>query len=149
MRDVSDECAYTVLEVVPQVMAAIRAAMRGRRTSDLSLPQFRSLAFLNRHAGASLGEVAEHVGLTLSASSKLVDDLVERGLVERAALRHDRRFVTLALTPEGADLFATIRHAAQADLAERLSGLSSQEQAVVIEALQALQRVFSTVEVVK
>ena len=61
----ADECARQVLEIVPLVMAAIRTEIRTHRGSELSVPQFRVLIFLNRHAGASLSDIAEHLGLTL------------------------------------------------------------------------------------
>jgi len=68
-----DECARQVLETVPLVMRTVRAEMRRRRTADLSVPQFRTLNFLNRQAGASLSQVAEHIGLTLPSMSLLVE----------------------------------------------------------------------------
>ena len=61
---------------------------------------------LNRNQGASLSEVAEHVGLTLPSVSKMVDGLVTRGLLTRATDPGDRRRLTLSLTPAGAHLHA-------------------------------------------
>ncbi len=143
-----EECAALLMDVVPLVMRAVRAEMRCRRAEDLSVPQFRVLAFLSYRAGASLSDVAEHVGLTLPAMSRLVDGLVVRGLVDRATCAADRRRVTLALTERGGALLASARQATEARLAELLSGLSPSDRAALAVALPALRRVF-TVEHVR
>jgi DNA-binding MarR family transcriptional regulator len=138
----TDECTREILEVVPLIMRAIRAEMRSQRTPDLSVPQFRTLGFLSRHAGASLSDVAEHIGLTLPSMSKLIDGLVKRGLVNRETFPQDRRRVTLELTVQGQATWQAARQATQAHLAERLEALSEPERAALISALQALRPIF-------
>ena len=96
-----DMCAQEILEVVPAVMRAIRAEMRRHRTADLSVPQFRALAFINGKADASLSDVAEHIGLTLPSMSKIIEGLVTRKLVTRQTHPTDRRRLMLALTARG------------------------------------------------
>src|SRR5512136_2172583 len=96
-----DACAQEILEVVPAVMRAIRAEMRRHRMADLSVPQFRTLAFVDRNVDASLSDVAEHIGLTLPSMSKIVDGLVSRKLVTRQTHPTDRRRMTLTLTTRG------------------------------------------------
>src|SRR5512136_3296462 len=97
----SETCAQEVLEVVPLVMRTIRAEMRRHRTADLSVPQFRTLSFIDHNADASLSDVAEHIGLTLPSMSKIVDGLVTRKLVTRQTHPTDRRRMTLTLTTRG------------------------------------------------
>jgi DNA-binding MarR family transcriptional regulator len=48
-----------------------------------------------------IGELPQHVLLSQPALSRMVDRLVERGLVERIPDPHDRRSVRLALTDNG------------------------------------------------
>ncbi|GIV79893.1 MarR family winged helix-turn-helix transcriptional regulator [Litorilinea aerophila] len=142
--DVSpDECARTVLDVVPAVMQAIRAEVRRHRGADLSVLQVRVLAFLNGHPGSTLSAVAEHVGLTLPSMSSQISRLVQRGLVARETSPHDRRCVTLRLTTQGAATLEAARQAARAGLAETLSALSPTERATVVEALQRLRPLFA------
>ena len=47
------------------------------------MAQFRTLAFVDANQGASLSEVAGHIGLGLPSMSKLVDALVNRELLTR------------------------------------------------------------------
>ena len=73
-----ESCAREVLDTVPLVMRFIRDQVRRRRTAGLSLPQFRTLIFLNRIKNSSLSAVAEHLGLSLPAMSRLINGLVAR-----------------------------------------------------------------------
>ena len=139
-----DECAHQMLEVVPLVMRVIRSEMRDHRTPDLSVPQFRTLAFLSHHAGASLSDVAEHIGLRLPSMSKLMDGLVARSLVKRETHPDDRRRVTLALTARGQTMLRAAHAATRTCLAERLAMLSASDRATVTQAMQVLHPLFVT-----
>jgi DNA-binding MarR family transcriptional regulator len=137
-----DQCAREVLETVPLVMRTVRAEMRRHRTADLSVPQFRTLNFLNRQAGASLSQVAEHIGLTLPSVSLLVDGLVERKLILRNTSAADRRRITLTLTARGQSVLEAAHGATQAALAEKLAALSAKDRMIVAQAMQALRPLF-------
>ncbi len=134
--------ARQLLDVVPLIMCAIRREMRSHRSADISVPQFRTLAFLSDHKGASLSEVADFIGLTLPSMSKLVDGLVTRGLVTRQTHPGDRRRMTLALTQAGQEFHQSAREATQDCLARRLVLLPDSDRAVVMRAMEALCQVF-------
>ena len=137
------DCGREVLEVVPLVMQTIRAEMRRHSAPGLSVPQLRTLAYLNRHGGASLGDVAEHIGLSLPSMSKLIEGLVARKLVTREADAKDRRRVQLGLTARGQELLAAARQATVVRLAALLGGLSAQEQERLRGVLELLRTRFS------
>jgi MarR family transcriptional regulator for hemolysin len=139
-----DACARQALDVVPLVMRAIRAEMRRHRMPGISVPQFRALAFLNRQPGASLSDVAEHIGLALPSMSKMVDGLVGRHLVRREVHPDDRRRVTLSLTRQGRAVQEAARAATQSSLAQRLAALSASERARVVEVMELLRPLFAS-----
>ena len=139
----AEHCAQDVLDVAPLIMQAIRADMRAHRRADLSVPQFRMLAFLNRNEGASLSGLAEFIGLTLPSASKMVDTLVTRKLVARKPCPNDRRRIKLALTAQGRAAFASSVVATRAHLAALLSSLSDREQTLVADAMNILRAVFA------
>jgi DNA-binding MarR family transcriptional regulator len=143
MHTSPDSCAQEILEVVPAVMRIIRAEMRRHRTADLSVPQFRTLAFIDRQADASLSDVAEHIGLTLPSMSKIVDGLVTRKLVTRQTHPTDRRRMTLTLTARGQTALQSSRAATRACLAEDLAALSDRQREIVTQALEILQPIFT------
>ncbi len=139
----SPEAARQVLEVVPAVMRGVRTMMRESAERNLSVPQFRTLGFINHHRGASLSDVAEHIGLTLPSMSKLVDGLVERKLVTRQSHTGDRRRITLELTARGCALWESALESTQASLAEKLATLSESDRATVVRAMRILQPLFA------
>ncbi|MGD0879418.1 MAG: MarR family winged helix-turn-helix transcriptional regulator [Anaerolineales bacterium] len=146
MTETPDEGGAELLEIVPQLMRVIRDQMRQHRTADLSVPEFRTLGFLNQHSGSSLIAVAEHIGLSPASMSRLVDGLVRRSLVKRERKQDavDRRYVTLGLTANGRAILKSARASTQAYLAEVLTVLSPAEQAMVVQAMQLLSPLFST-----
>src|SRR5512147_2179777 len=104
-------------------MQALRVQIRAQRQDDLSVPQFRTLAFLSRNPGSSLSAAAEFIGLTLPTMSVLIEGLVQRGLVDRVADLRDRRRVLLTLTPAGNGLHRRAMEGAEAWLEHMLAPL--------------------------
>ena len=134
--------ARELLDVAPAIVRTIRTEMRAHRMAELSVPQFRTMGFLNWHAGASLSDVAEHIGLTLPTMSKLVDGLVTRRMVTRETYAGDRRRVTLQLTSRGQSTWQAARDATQAHLSKMLGTLGERDRAIVVEAMEILRPIF-------
>lgn len=145
-NDVPDtaECAALLMEVAPAVMRTIRREMRRQRAADLSVPQFRALGYLNRHPGAPLAELAEHLGLTAPATSRLVEGLVTRGYAARQTNAADRRSVALTATVRGAEMLAAAQQHVRGHLAETLSALSAEQRATVARAAELLRPLFAS-----
>lgn len=141
----AQHCARELLDVAPKIIQSLRVQMRAQRQHDLSVPQFRTLAFLSRHPGSSLSAAAEHIGLTLPTMSVLVEGLVQRGLVDRTADARDRRRVLLTLTTEGQALQVESLEGAADWLAARLEPLSDADRAAIAQAFAVLRPLFSTV----
>src|SRR5688500_4983512 len=108
MASTPHDCAREILEAVPHLMRVIRMQVRTRSSPELTMPQFRTLAFLGRNKDAMLADVAAFLGLTPPAASKLVDALVAEGLVAREMGASDRRRIALALTALGRRKFARV-----------------------------------------
>lgn len=136
------ECAKVILDVTPNIIQAIRFEMRSARDYDLTVPQFRTLAYISRNPGASLSAAAEFIGLTLSSMSILVNGLVERGLVDRETSSQDRRRINLTLTETGARNFGNVLNTTEDRLADIVSDLSDEERACVVDALELLRPLF-------
>ena len=70
---------------------------------ELTFSQWTTLVAL--HSGVSTaGDLAYNICHDAGSLTRLIDQLVERGLVVRRRSETDRRVVTLALTPHGSDL---------------------------------------------
>ncbi len=138
----TEDCARELLEVVPLVMRDIRTQMRSQRRADLTVPQFRVLSFVHRNEGASLTDVADHMGLTLPTMSKMVDDLFKKGLIQREEQSIDRRRIKLIATPLGVTIMETSRRGALAHLSKQLETISPENKGAIVEALKTLRLVF-------
>lgn len=136
-------CADEVLTGVPAAMRYIRQEMRDHRGAPLSVPQFRALIFANVHAGPSLSALAEHLGLSLPTASRLADQLVRRGLLQRQRAASDRRRVSLTLTARGDRVYQVARRATRAALARRFAELSEAERRTMRRAMCILERLFT------
>ena len=142
MPELLEVCARELMETAPQITQSIRVEMRRGRGSELSIPQFRTLRFIQCNADSTLSRLADHLGLTLPSVSKLVDGLVKQELVIRQEAVKDRRCLALVLTPDGESIVNSARANAQANLAKTLSCLSPDELATIQRSLELLHPLF-------
>ena len=142
MPELLDACARELMDTAPKIVQSIRVEMRRGRAADLSIPQFRTLRFIQNNPDTSLSGLADFLGLTLPSVSKLVDGLVKQELVIRQESPVDRRCLTLVLTPAGETIVNTARAEAQANLAERLNTLCDQELETIQKAMELLHGLF-------
>lgn len=147
MDNSTQTCARAVLDTVPAIIQAIRVEMRLERMHELSVPHFRTLAYIGRHPGCSLSEVAEFIGLTLPSMSVLINGLVEEGLVLRQANLIDRRRVTLTLTEAGVAVHTSALDGTMARLQRLLAPLSAEECQTVVRAMELLRPIFAAGQV--
>jgi len=144
MDDSSQICARAILDTVPAIIQSIRTEMRLERLHELSVPQFRTLAYIGRHPGCSLSDVAEFIGLTLPSMSVLINGLVEEGFVLRQTNVIDRRRVTLTLTAEGEAVHRRALDGTMRWLQQSLAPLSADERQTVMRAMELLRPLFAT-----
>jgi DNA-binding MarR family transcriptional regulator len=143
MTKLLDTCAHELMDTAPQIVQAVRVEMRRGRGSDISIPQFRTLRFIQRNPDSSLSNLADHLGLTLPSVSKLVDGLVKQKLVTRKESTTDRRKLILMLTQTGASIVDSARAGARANLAKKLQHLSDNELETISQAMQILCPIFN------
>lgn len=136
------ETAALVIDNVPQLMRLLRTKLREKRSGQLSMAQFRTLAFVDANRGASLSEAADHIGLSLPAMSRLVESLVNQKMLSRSAHGVDRRRICLGLTAAGKrDLEEAYRHA-ESYFAAKFAELSGEERARLADSIGTLTRLF-------
>ena len=142
MSRTTRSCARELLETVPVVMRFIRDGFRLHRVTTLSLPQFRTLVFLDQARNSSLSAVAGHLGISLPAMSRLINGLVGGGLVGRRAVPSNRRQIALKLTARGRSTLESVRDEIRLRLADALKVLPVSEQRTIQRALPALRNAF-------
>lgn len=68
---------------------------------DMTIPQIKTLVLLERVGPLRMGNIAIYLGRALSATTTVMDRLVEKGLVDRVSDPNDRRVVICKLTDSG------------------------------------------------
>jgi DNA-binding MarR family transcriptional regulator len=85
-------------------------------------------------------EIAERLGMTRGAISKLVDRLAAKSLLTRRASKEDRRYQELALTGAGRELVPQLAALADANDEEFFGGLKKQERELLADLLKRIVR---------
>lgn len=82
--------------------------------------------------------VADRLGMTRGAITKLADRLIAKGLVRREADAHDGRAQTLELTAAGRGLVPVLAGLADENDAEFFGGLTAEERRELMQVLKGL-----------
>ncbi|HEY9658294.1 MAG TPA: MarR family transcriptional regulator, partial [Allocoleopsis sp.] len=142
-KKATEHCAAKVMETVPLVMRFIRSDMRARGSyEELSVPQFRTLAFLDKNPGASLSELADHLGVTRATASANTERLVQRQFVDRCDHPEERRRIVLKLTAAGKEHLEAVRAQTRLYIADLLTTLTDEQITQVEAGLSFLKQVF-------
>src|SRR5688572_8744927 len=97
-------------------------AIRAMDDHELSVAQMATLMLLEAEGSSTVGDLANDLGRSLSATSRLLDQMVRRDLISRQEAEHDRRVQ---------------RRRAEAQLAV-MASLSDAERADVMRAMALL-----------
>ena len=106
---------------------------------ELSLAQVKTLETLIAHGTSpSVKELSASLGCSLANSSRAVDALVRRGLLERREDEADRRVKRLTITPAGRDAIARIDALRRHGLERYAATLTDDQRARLADALTGL-----------
>ena len=94
------------------------ASLSATADTDISMPQVVVLFLLDDMGEQSATALAERTGRSVSAMSRLLDQMVRKGMIQRREDEHDRRFKRFAIGDGGrAFLAAFEKQRADAQLA--------------------------------
>ena len=105
---------------------------------DINFTQLAALYSVAGTATLTIGDLAEHLGRSPSATSRLVSGLVEHGYLVRKVEVADRRQHVLALTADGQALVASVDHARAEQFLAVVRPLPLSERALVAMGVAAL-----------
>ncbi len=103
------EKELTVLRLMYAVSLRLGDEMRVASDSHMDQHQLLGFTLINRFAGLTQSDLAEHLHRSAVHVSRLVDELEVQGLVERRAHRFDRRSKDLHPTEKGTAVYARMR----------------------------------------
>jgi len=131
-------------ETIPPVWNQIKAHIREVATEqfDITVEQFHILRHVH-HGKEFVSELAEVKHISRPAISRVVDVLVNKGLLTRTQNPDDRRYVQLELTEAGRALLEAIHGDTHTWMMEKLLLMDKNELERVIQAMESLKRVFA------
>ncbi|CAH0193170.1 MarR family winged helix-turn-helix transcriptional regulator [Roseomonas sp. CECT 9278] len=131
----TDHLGYWLRLVSNHVSAAFARRLDGQ---GVTVAEWVVLRELHDVASRPPSHLADRMGMTRGAISKLADRLVAKRLASRHANPEDGRAHSLALTPEGRRLVPRLARLADANDAAIFGCLSAQERAGVEAALRKI-----------
>jgi DNA-binding MarR family transcriptional regulator len=81
---------------------------RNLRHENLSLPQLAALHFVDQRGQIRIGDLCDALELPQPAASRLISEMVDRGLLERREDDTDRRAKVITLSTAGRELIEAI-----------------------------------------
>jgi DNA-binding MarR family transcriptional regulator len=124
----------------PALLQVGRELRREARALGVSPEQVSLLVAIKRAPGVGIRDLAARERVSPPAMTKHVDRLERDGLVARTPSDDDRRRVGITLTDEGQRLLRRVRSRRTVWLAQRLAGLTKEEQAAVAAAVGPLAK---------
>jgi DNA-binding MarR family transcriptional regulator len=106
--------------------------------ADLTFTQWCVLMALRDGIADTCGEISRHLGHDTGATTRLIDQMEERGLIARTRSTEDRRVVHLAITAAGKALAKTLTPRIVDFWNETLSGFTAEEFSQLLSLLMRL-----------
>lgn len=140
-----------VLMLMPTLMRAIggpdpaemaELASRGVPTEVRISPGHVQIMIALTRGPHSVGQLAEVLGVSPPAATRLVDRLVEHGIVERRHDREDRRVVLVDYVPAMRDVARRLMEVRRRRLTEAMERLSDEEAWMFVRGLRSLAEGF-------
>ncbi len=138
----SVQCAEMLLSTIPVIMQGLKVHFRQTHPEKLSVPQFRTLLYIQHHPGCALNDVADHLDVSKSAASGVVGRLQEYGLAAARVSRTDRRKVALCLTPEAERLVEAFKRSVRNSLGKQFEDFPDRDLHVILAAMDILRDFF-------
>ncbi len=111
------------------------------RSLGMTIPQIKTLVVLQHKGPMRMGEIANFLGSTLSATTSIVDRLVDKQLIERDADPNDRRVVICKLTRQGDVEISELWSIGRERAGEVVNRMNVEEMSTLISALEMLRGV--------
>ena len=102
----------------------------------VSTTQCFMIVEIGRKPGISVKELAEILRMDKSGVSRAVEELVQKGFVERKPAKEDRRYVVLTLLPKGQERFEKIENDMYLKFKAVLEQIPEEKREQVVDALR-------------
>lgn len=116
-----------------------RAILDALRPMRINLAWWRTLAVLTERGPQTVGELARITVIERTALTRVIDQMVKRGFVQRKVRAGDRRVSEIHLAAEGRALYRRILPESRAVYLRAVAGLSPAEVTALIVELKKIR----------
>lgn len=125
------------LLVASRVLLAISARSIALVDETITFPQFRTLVILFNEGPINLATLAQLLGVQPSTTGRMVDRLVDAGLIDRRPHPRSRRELVVVLTAHGQRVVREVTGHRRAEIAEVVGKMPARERRGLVRALTA------------
>ncbi|HEU5271630.1 MAG TPA: MarR family transcriptional regulator [Jatrophihabitans sp.] len=133
--DVDD--LVTAVLTASRVLVGVSVRSLAQVEGMVTATQLRTLVVLDGHGEMNLNRLAELLGVTPSTAMRMIDRLLNAGLVTRRDNPANRREVVLGLTDQGRQVVREVTSARLAEIARIVKAMPAEQRAGLIQALRA------------
>ena len=136
----SDEMLLLLKSIRRIVRASDLGSRSLQKTSGLTAPQLAALTAIGSMGEISTSKLAEQVDVSPATMVTILDNLEDRGLIQRYRSLTDRRIVHVRLTDEGAALLKRAPEPMPEEISARLVALEPCRRREMVAVLEEFSR---------
>ena len=134
------------IEMQEQLQAAGMDMSPGSEQLSL-LKQFHRVFRILRSTpvGCSMGDLSEQLGIPFSNATRVIEQMVQRGLLERRSSSEDRRIILIQVTASGEQVYQVFDEAFRRRLGQLLGQFTPEERDQLLHLGHRISEIWSTV----
>jgi DNA-binding MarR family transcriptional regulator len=129
-------------DTIMRIIHGFRTGIIADEDIELTFPQIMLLMELRRTGTCSMGELSQRLGITQGVATRMVDRLLEKGMLERERDAEDRRVVRVTPTKKGSDVARDIEKLNRDKMKELFGLVPAKERADLLALLKEIERQF-------
>lgn len=131
-----------LVDLFNDILTIEQNAIQSGEFKDLSVTEMHTIEAIGMYTQKTMSEVANELNITVGTLTIAINNLVKKGYVQRSKSEKDRRIVQISLTKRG-KLVYRIHSKFHSDMIkETISGLTDEEEEVLITSLEKLNKFF-------
>lgn len=130
------EAVTSALLTASRLLVAVSARSLAAAEERVTLPQFRMLVLLASYGETKLITLADKLVVNPSTALRMVDRLVDGGLVDRQVNPASRREVLLRLTPAGLQIVNEVTARRRDEIAAIVGKMTPRQRTQLVRAFQ-------------
>lgn len=135
----ADRFIHDVGSLLMGFVRAFQVAERGEvMCCGVTLSQCWTLSVLDTSGPLPMSDLSQRLGIAQSTATRVVENLVRDGLLERTRDERDRRVVIIGLTAAGREMAGRLQHTYNRLLESVLGSIPPEKRGQVTESLQIL-----------